>query len=376
MEYRRPERRQFRRYAFSFKLIPSSPKRIFGGYALISILKSVDDLTRLEELEKREALSSVIRDCYSLAIHSAAHYAVEVDPRQAAELRQNLQQIEDQSRAAVSADQFRAAQSSFRGELREYRDKSSAQLVKLRKEVENATAAMTIFAETVSSNGENHEQEIAVQLRALEAAAKMDNIAAIRGGIGHVVGAIEASVQQIQRGNQLVVAQLQDEIRVLHLQIEQERKALFTDRASGAWNRQKIDIHLDNLLRQNQPFCLLLVSVRNLKRLDTQHSRTVVEGTLKALVTRFAAMLEDDAVIGRWTEDQFVAILDVPAGNAIPLSAEATRKLTGSYAVQENGLSQKVTVQATAGVIDRPAGANSATFLEKLEQLAGAISGK
>lgn len=343
---------------------------------MISILKSVDDLSRLEELEKREALSSAIRECYTLAIHSAAHYAVEVDPRQAAELRQNLQQIEDQSRAAVSADQFRAAQSSFRGELREYRDKSSAQLVKLRQEVENATAAMTIFAETVSSNGENHEQEVAIQLRALEAAAQKDNLAEIRGSIGSVVGAIESSVKQIQRGNQLVVAQLQDEIRVLHLQIEQERKALFTDRASGAWNRQKIDIHLDNLLRQNQPFCLLLVSVRNLKRLDTQHSRTVVEGTLKALVTRFAAMLEDDAVIGRWTEDQFVAILDVPAGNAIPLSAEATRKLTGSYAVQENGLSQKVTVQATAGVIDRPAGTNAATFLEKLAQLAGAISGK
>ena len=123
---------------------------------------------------------------------------------------------------------------------------------------------------------------------------------------------IQSSVEQIQRGNQLVVAQLQDEIRVLHLQFEQDRKALFTDRASGAWNRQKIDIHLDNLLRQNQPFCLLMVRVRNLKRLESQHSRTVVESTLKALVSRFAAMAGDEAVIGRWTEDQFVAVLDMP----------------------------------------------------------------
>jgi GGDEF domain-containing protein len=342
---------------------------------LISIRKSVNDLERLEELERREALSSAIRDCYALAIHSAAHYAVEVDPGLAVELRNNLNTIEEKSRAAVSAEELRAAQSSFRGELREYRDKSTAQLLRMRKEVENATAAMTIFAETVAANGENHEQEVKAQLQSLESTARKANVEEIRGGISSAIGAIQSSVQQIQRSNQLVVAQLQDEIRVLHLQIEQERKALFTDLASGAWNRQKIDIHLDNLLRQNQPFCLLLLWVRNLKRLDTQYSRTVVEGTLKAMISRFAVTLGEEAVIGRWTEDQFVAVLDLPPGQAIHLSAEVTRRLSGGYAVQENGLSQKVSLQATASVIDRSAGVDAATFHQRLTQLAGAISG-
>lgn len=342
---------------------------------MISIRKSVDDLSRLDEIEKREALSKTILECYALAIHSAAHYAVEVDPALAVEFRDHLKKIEEQSRASVSSDQLRSAQSSFRGELREYRDKSTAQLLKMRKEVESATAAMTIFAETVAFNGQNHEHEVSSHLQGLESTARCNNIEEIRGGISTAVGGIQSSVQQIQRSNQLVIAQLQDEIRVLHLQIEQERKALFTDRASGAWNRQKIDIHLDNLLRQNQPFCLLLVWVRNLKRIESQHSRTVVEGTLKALISRFAAITGDEAVLGRWTEDQFVAVLDVPPGRAISLSTEATRKLSGSYAVQENGLSQNVTLQATAGVIDRNPGADSATFHHKLEQLAGAISG-
>jgi GGDEF domain-containing protein len=118
-----------------------------------------------------------------------------------------------------------------------------------------------------------------------------------------------------------------------------------------------------------------MVWVRNLKRLDTQYSRTVVEGTLRALIARFAALTGDEAIIGRWSQDQFVAVLDIPAARAIALSAEATAKLSGSYAIQENGQSQKVPVQATAGVIDRPAGAPPAAFHQKLEQLAGAISG-
>jgi GGDEF domain-containing protein len=342
---------------------------------LISIRKSFNDLDRLDELEKRESLSSAILDCYALAIDSAAHYAVEVDPALAVEFRQHLKVIEGQSRDATSADQIHAAQSSFRGELREYRDKSAEQLKKMHQEVENATAAMIVFAETVASNGENHDQEVRSRLQELEKTAKSDTLDEIRGGIGQAVAGIQSSIQQMQHGNQLIVAQLHDEIRVLHQQIEQERKALYTDHASGAWIRQKIDTHIDNLLRQNQPFCLLLVWVRNLKRLDTQYSRTVVEGTLKALIARFSALIGDDAVIGRWSQDQFVAVLDIPPGRAISLSAEATAKLSGGYAVQENGLSQRIAVQAIAGVIDRAAGAPPDSFHQKLEQLAGAISG-
>jgi GGDEF domain-containing protein len=342
---------------------------------LISIRKSVNDLTRLEELEKREALSKAIRDCYALAIHTAGRYAVEVDPALAVLFRSHLEGIEEQSRAAVSAEQLHAAQSSFRGELREYRDKSQEQLVKLRKEVESATAAMTLFAETVSSTGEDHEKEVTSQLKSLASTARSSDIQEIRGSISAAVAGIQSSVEQMQQGNQFVIVQLQDEIRVLHQQFEKEHKTLFTDRASGAWNREKVDIHLDNLLRQNQPFCMLLVWVRNLKRVESQNSRTVLEGALQALISRFRTITGEEAIIGRWTEDQFVAILDVPPGRAIPLSAEATRKLSGGYAVQENGLSQTVALQVTAGVIDRHPGSDSATFRRKLEQLAGAISG-
>jgi GGDEF domain-containing protein len=342
---------------------------------LISIRKSVDDLDRLEDLETREALSKAIRNCYALAIHSTAHYAVEVDPALAVDFRKHLKEIEEQSLAAMSAQQLHSVQSSFRGELREYRDKSNEQLIRMRGEVDSATAAMSIFAETISSSGEDHKKEVASQLHSLASATRCNDIQEIRGGIGAAVAGIQSSVEQMQRSNQLVIVQLQDEIRVLHQQFEQERKALFTDRASGAWNRPKIDIHLDNLLRQNQPFCMLLVWVRNLKRIEGQNSRTVLEGTLQALTVRFRAITGDEAVIGRWTEDQFVAILDIPPGRAIPLTAEATRKLSGGYAVQENGLSHTVAVQVTAGVIDRHPGSDSTLFRKKLEQLAGAISG-
>jgi GGDEF domain-containing protein len=341
---------------------------------MISIRKSFSEIEQREELERRAGLASTLLDCYAVAIHSSAHYAVEIDPAVAAEFRNHLKKIEEQSRAAASADEFHAVQSSFRGELREYRDKSAELLQKMRKEIESATAAMMIFADTVTSLGDDHEKQVGAELRSLEKQAESNNIDEIRCGIRAAIGEIETSLHQMQRGNQLVVAQLQDEIRMLHQQIESERKSLFTDRASGAWNRQKIDMHVENLIRQNQPFCLLIVWVRNLKFIEGQYSRTIVEGSLKALIARFAALTGEDAYIGRWTEDQFVAVLDLPLSSAIRLSVEATRKLSGGYSVQENGLAQTVVIQATAGIVERHSGTDSSKFREKLEQLAGSIA--
>ncbi|HVO98323.1 MAG TPA: diguanylate cyclase [Bryobacteraceae bacterium] len=349
--------------------------RSLKGTAVISIRKSVSDLDRLDEMRKRDEITNRILDCYALAIQSAAHYAVDVDPLLAAEHRARLQTLEDKARAVASEAQLRDVQSSLRGELRDYRERNAEVLKKIHQELENAAAAMMIFADTVAANGTNHEHEVNAQLRRLESTSHGTHIEEMRAGIGAAIENIQSSIQQMQRGNQLIVSQLQDEIRILHQQIDAERKALCTDRASGAWNRQKMEQHIDNLLGQNQPFCLLLVWVRNYKRLESQFSRNVLENTLKALFTRLAAIAGHEAVIGRWREDQFVAVLDLIPGHAISLTAEVNRKLSGGYSVQENGLAQKVAVQAVAGVVDRLRGVDGGKFREKLDQLSIAISG-
>ncbi|PYT19173.1 MAG: hypothetical protein DMG59_01520 [Acidobacteria bacterium] len=336
---------------------------------MISIRKTVNEMDRLDELQR------VTADCYRLAIDSAAHYAVQIDQVQAAEFRLHLRLIEDQLRSASGTHDLRAVQSSFRGELRDYRDKAHEQIARLRREVESAALAMQAFAESVTANDSDCEERLKGELRRLETAAKSDDLTEIRSHIRTATAGIAATFEQARRANQLVVVQLQDEIRALHQEMEKERRALFTDRSSGVWNRQKMDCRIEELLRRGEAFCLLMVRVRNLKRLERQYSRTVVEGTLKALLQRFYGSLGDDAMIGRWSEQEFVAILDVDAARGMAISQEVARKLSGPYSIQENGLAQKVTLQVASGMIDCAAGSAPAGFLEKLAHMAGAISG-
>jgi len=325
-------------------------------------------LDRLEELQRATV------DCYGLAIRSSAEYVVEVGPGSAEGFRRHLEMLQEQLRSASSPEHLRAVQSSFRGELRGYQDQASQQLVRLRGELKNAAEAMQSFADSVATVGANHEEEITAELAALDAAAQSDDLNELRKCVGETTRAIARSIEQVRRSNQLVVAQLCDEIRLLHREIEAGRRSLSLDPSLGVWNRQKVDARIEELLRTNQPFCLLQVCVRNLKRLETEHPRVMIEGGLKALLERFANLLDPDSKIGRWSDEVFVAILQTDPPSAVALSRKVARKLSGTYTVQQRGAAWTIAVQA-AGIIDCAPGTNPDNFDQKVAQLTETLAG-
>jgi len=336
---------------------------------MISLFKAANELERLEELQQ------TLAKCYALAIKSTAEYAVELDPRSTEHFRQRLQALDAQCSQASTPEHYNAVQSSFRGELRNYRDHTREQMTRMRKDLQNAAAAMKVFAESVSSSGEECEIQLRQEVQRLEALAAMDDIEQIRGGIETATGTILHSYSQLRRSHQLVVTQLQDEIRTLHQTMNQERSRMDRDHASGAWGRQKFNERIEHLLRNNEAFCILLVSARNLRRLERQHSPAVITEALRGLVQQFDGILGGEAMIGRWSEDLFSAILEVDPSGAMALSSEINRKLSMSYPIWNSGVAQMLTIETSTGIVDRRRDSDQTKFYRKLEQMTAAMAG-
>ncbi len=342
--------------------------RISEAGALISIRKSAEELDRLEQLLGAAA------DAYAHAIWSTSQYAVELDPGDLAAFRGHLNGLKQRVGSASAKDDWESLQASFRGELRDYRDQTADRIKQLRAEIVAAAEAMQTFADSVASSGADHLDDLEHALGELDGIASLKDLAAAQAVVASAREAIAVSVERMRKQHQMIVAQLRDELRLLHQQIETERKAAFLDRATGAWNAQKMGERVKELIEKDRPFCIILVCVRNLKRLERTHSRTVVEGGLKALLRRFHAQLGDDAMIGRTDETSFAAIVFAHPAEAIRISRDAAKRLAGSYSVQENGLAHSVALQVAAGVIDHAAGADGPSFEQKLVQMSEALS--
>ena len=120
-----------------------------------------------------------------------------------------------------------------------------------------------------------------------------------------VTHSISESIDVMQRSHQAAVAQLRDEIRVLHEEVDRARNAEWTNATTGFWNRRKLDTRIAELIATDRPFCLMLVRVRNLPQIAAQHPKALVNVCIKSLLQRFRGIAGTEALTGHWDESSF-----------------------------------------------------------------------
>jgi len=334
---------------------------------LISLRKTATELDRLEEFN-RAALT-----CYSQAIRSTEQHAVEVDSTQLAHFRAQLETLKARLEDAGEPEQLEVVQAAFDAELRDYQQKTREQIDRLRKDIKEAMAAVEEFASSVTANGTELETGLKHELQRLSKAATSEDIGEIRGAIRTATSRIEASLEQMRAANQAVIAQLKDEIRLLHEEIRTSRRADSGEDAAKE-SRQKINSQIDALIRGGSPFSVLLVVVTNLAGMRNIHSAKLIDTGLRSFESRFATVVPGAAMTGRWGVDQFAAIIGTEPANAIAMSNDVVKRLSAPFAEQEHGSNRTLTFNVKAGVIEFRPGSDTTKFLSKLQQLAVALA--
>ncbi|HEX5226888.1 MAG TPA: diguanylate cyclase, partial [Bryobacteraceae bacterium] len=245
----------------------------------------------------------------------------------------------------------------------------------LRREVEAASAAVESFAGAVSETETNLETRIEREINNLNQSAGSDDIQTIRGAIQASTSRIASSVHEMRAANQLAIAQLKDEIRLLHQEIESARRPQpAADPDPSTESHQQLSGRMQEMLNKKTPFSVLLVVVRNLEGLQNCYSTNLIESALGAFQSRFESILPGSAIIGRWSRDQFAGILSTPPANAIEMSSEVVRKLSEPLRGQDQSESQSIAFSPRAGVVEFRPGSDPAKFQSKIQQLAAALS--
>lgn len=326
-------------------------------------------------MERLEKFKKTALECYGLALASTEENVIEFDEEQADNFRTGLQALSTQVGKATTPEQLQKIQTLFRGELRDYRDVTHEQIRRLRHEVDAAASALEEFAGNTTASGDGHEKDLKIVLQRLDSAAASDRVEDLQAAIRTASSGILESFEQMRAINRLAVAQLKDEIRLLHQKIQAGRRTTPPERTVETWNRLDIDDRIESLLGQNTSFSLVLIVLRNLNLLASRHSNAVVEDALQALQARLHGMLGGASTLGRWTSNQFVAILDVPPGTAMAMSREVAQKLTEPYSFERGGVPRTLSFQVAAGVVDHRTGADVLKFHTRLEQLSAALGG-
>ena len=332
---------------------------------MISLRKTVSELDHLDEF-KRTAV-----ECYAAALGAVDENAVAVDAAELAHFRERIKTIHGQVKPGITAEQLRSLQSSFSTELREYGEQANQRIQSLRNDVKAASQAVEVCAEKLTASGADLDVELKRELQRLDKASRIDDLREARGIINDASAGIASQFERMRSNNQLAIAQLKDEIRVLHQEIETARKWRSTAESLDTVKQQQIFQQIDELLRQKTPFSLILVSVRNVAGLESCHPQAAVESALASMHVRFQNALPRHARTGCWTDAQFVAVLTVEPATAMAMSRDLAKKLSGVYVLEG---ARTVSLEVTAGVIDWKVRSDPSSLRRRLQQLSDALA--
>jgi hypothetical protein len=337
---------------------------------MISIRKTVNEMERLEELS-RAAVA-----CYAQAIGSTEHHATEFNAEQVAQFRKQLEILKQKLRDAGSPEQLKGVQAAFDTELKGFQDRVRDYLEQLRRDVAAAAEAVQTFTSSFAQSGSDMEASVKRDLQALNKVAASNQIEEIRVGIRTATAKITAGVEEMRSGNQLAIAQLKDEIRVLHQEIQGMRRSLHPPKEDQNPARQHLSGRVQELARRGRPFSVLLAVIRNLEGLQNCHAPKILESGLNTFKARFENTLPGSVTVGRWNRDQFAAVLDIEPPTAISISRDVMRKLSAPIVEEEDGAVHTLVFDVVTGVIDFPLGADPLRFETRFTQLVTALAGK
>jgi GGDEF domain-containing protein len=322
----------------------------------------------ISELERFAAERDVVVDSYRDTINNVAHYAVEVDEPSTSHFRRNLTAVAE----SLSFKSLRDTTSTVRALLRDYQFKAADYLRDIRDQLASTARALEAVMESLAQTDGDAEARMRGALGGLREAAEDPEAAPIRDRLLAAANAVGQSVEEMRRQHQAHVAQFMTEIRMLHQRIGQLESAATIDSVTQLLTRAEIERRIQASNPGNVHLLLLITS--GIRLAEVRFNGGVASELAGAFVRRLRNILPPNVAIGRWSSEEFVAILDTPEVDADKLAKTIGEQISGTYTCLLDGKVVRPELHVRAAVAEPAAGGAERLLAQVREFMTNALA--
>jgi GGDEF domain-containing protein len=218
------------------------------------------------------------------------------------------------------------------------------------------------FAQTDS----DYEVQLRTGLGRLRQISGLLEESAARATILAAADGIEHSIEQIRQQHRLTVSQFLVEIRMLHRRIDLLETAASLDDLTKLFKRDEIERQLRSASAEK--LCLLLVRASGFREAERQFNHEVATTLAAAFGKRLRNSLPPGAIIGRWSEEGFIALLSVEKPEAMATAKRVAEHLSGDYACLQWGKTVHPALHVGVAVVDNQPGDPPERTLKRIKE--------
>jgi GGDEF domain-containing protein len=160
---------------------------------------------------------------------------------------------------------------------------------------------------------------------------------------------IQEGLEGMRQRHEATVSQLLEEIRTLHKRIDNLESVASLDLLAALVTRAEMEKRIESLPAGGSR--LVLLSLTGLRAAEARFGDRVRAQLAAAFLKRLTRVLPAETAIGRWSEEEFMAILPVPQEPAGRTQNALNEQLSGAYSCLEDGKTVRPELQVRATVL-------------------------
>jgi GGDEF domain-containing protein len=253
--------------------------------------------------------------------------------------------------------------------LRDYRDRAAKYLGGLRDQLNSTARTLQEMIEALSQCDGDHTVKIRAAIVHVREVAQSPAASGVRTLLMPLASAIEQSLEQIRKQHQFTVSQFQTELRMLHNRIDSLETAAAFDEATKFANRRFITEYLESVPSGTASF--LVLKLRGMAQARGRFGAAVADDLVATFSRRLRNILPKESVIGRWSEQDFLAVVpSARPAEAVP-SQRVADHLSTPYACMLGGKVVRIPLDVAGEYLNVAEGSSAAQILARVAELFG-----
>ena len=331
---------------------------------------SIGEELRIQKLKQS---FDVLISAYASTFEDLRRFAVRWDAIVTDQYRTELAELAGKAGPAFhGGGRLSDFQASFRAVLQQHQDRAEGYLSGLHRELSESAAALTTIVSSLNSGPQ--DQELSEALAGLRRAADLQDLTSVRRRILELSGTLTECIVSLRRQNTLVIAQLKDEINLLHRHIDQLQSGAQgeTGDSGGASAPAGLPAMVQEAIAADRSFCLLLVQLQNLDAIRKREGASGAAQIIGYCLQRIRNMKLPASHVGVWNSTVLAALLTEDCGQ-LDVSHVITRELGGYRSIPIDGVPKEINVRVSTALLKRPRSERADRTAQRLSALLRAL---
>jgi diguanylate cyclase (GGDEF)-like protein len=267
-----------------------------------------DSRTLLAAEPESDELAAATLECYRAALLAIGKAAVQTCPHLGVDLETDLQGLERRLAVDPSAELVKRTEEQLEIQVNEWGARTSGHFKAQADEMKELLIALAKTAEFVGSRDEGYSSKFTDLTGRLAKIADLQDLTQIRSSITERVAELKSSVDQMNKDNHQLVAQLKAEVSTYETKLKTAEHLALKDQLTNVANRRSIEERIQRDIERGQEFCVTMIDLNGFKQINDTYGHLAGDELLK----QFAAELKQNTrscdLVGRWGGDEFIVV--------------------------------------------------------------------